>query len=121
MPGPLRLVRIRSAEQADPRNQLLGGGMTHSRLSFLAGVVRWSMEHPGMEFIGDTEGRSVRFVITDEALAALSGLPSRGPEYDFDTFFEHEAEVHHVAAAAFSAARDAAHPVVITPREVRGC
>jgi len=63
----------------------------------------------------------VRFVITDEALAALSGRPARGPEYDFDTFFDHEAEVHRIAATAFGAWRDPAHPVVITPREVHGC
>lgn len=95
--------------------------MTHPRLSFLAGVVRWSLEHPGMEFIGHAEGRSVRFVITGDALAALSGLPSRGPEYDFDTFFEHEARVHRVAEIAFGAMCGAARPVMITPREVRAC
>ena len=92
--------------------------MIHPHLSFLPGVARWSAEHRGMEFIGNADGCSLRFVITDEALAKLSGAPSRGPEYDFDTFFECEAAVHRVALAAFQIARSAERRLLITAHDL---
>lgn len=92
--------------------------MLHSHLSFLPGVARWSAEPQGMEFIGSANGCSLRFVITDEALAKLSGAPSRGPEYDFDTFFECEAAVHRVATAVFQVAPPARRRLLITTHDL---
>lgn len=71
-----------------------------------------------MEFIGHADGRSVRFVITDEALTILGGGRAGGPEHHFDTFFEHEAVVHRAAAAVFRARRGASPALVITPHEL---
>jgi hypothetical protein len=92
--------------------------MMQSHLSFLTGVVRWSAEHQGMEFIGSADGCSLRFVITDEALATLSGTPARGPEYDFDTYFEYEAAVHRAATAVFLGAPPAGRRLLITANDL---
>jgi len=92
--------------------------MMQSHLSFLPGVARWSAEHQGMEFMASANGCSFRFVITDDALATLSGTPSRGPEYDFDTFFECEAAVHRAAAAVFQIASPARRQLLITAHDL---
>ena len=92
--------------------------MMQSHLSFLTGVARWSAEYQGMEFIGSANGCSLRFVITEEALAKLSGAPARGPEYDFDIFFENEAAVHRAATEVFQVMPPAGRRLLITANDL---
>lgn len=90
-------------------------------LSFICGAARWSRNQSGIEFYGRVPGRSVRFIITGEALAILdeSGVAECDPVSGFDAYFRNEEAAHQLASRMFSQSRALASELVITAIELR--